>query len=519
MNKPISSAQLVSDEEPSNSLLLSGPGGSFPVDEETRQLLAYYSDGKLLISKSHEFDLKVESVIGRLKRLDKPFLPQYVELSMIAAAYNAQNGKASAAEHSSMQDLAKKLFNLASHKRASDIHIRVDIKGTTQILMRENGLLELVDEQPGEVGKALCSAIYQGMADIADATYDMNSPQDGRINARHKLPPSVVAIRISTAPTTDGTSMVLRMLYNDTSKSTELLSLGFHKSQVKTTKRLKAKPYGLNIISGPTGSGKSTTLQKILIGIIKEVAGKLHVITVEDPPEYPVKGATMIPVANAPDEASRAKAFHAAIRTALRQDPDVLMIGEIRDAPAATLSFECAMTGHPTYATLHANSPLDIIERLINIGVSPNLVHDFTVVTGLSSQRLVAVLCDGCKTPLSLVKEHYHPDDVDRIVGAFGGGDHIFTKNPKGCEKCGNTGLVDRTVIAEIIETTPELMNILVHQGKVAAHAHFIGNGGLSIASHAHMKVAAGNVDPFAAEHEVGYLHASHGEFALNYLD
>jgi type II secretory ATPase GspE/PulE/Tfp pilus assembly ATPase PilB-like protein len=311
--------------------------------------------------------------------------------------------------------------------------------------------------------------------------------------------------------------MVLRLLYKDTTKNSDLVTLGWHISQAVAFKRLKAKPYGINIISGPTGSGKSTTLQKILVGIIQEVAGKLHVLTVEDPPEYPVKGATMIPVANAPDEKSRATAFHAAIRAALRQDPDILMIGEMRDAPAARLAFQCAMTGHPTYSTLHANSPLDILDRLIDIGVERNLVYDHEIVTGLISQRLVPVICPKCRSKIEEVADHFDAQDVNRLLAAFKG-HQTYVKNPAGCEHCKNTGLVDRTAIAQVMETSEELMHLVKTVGKPAANAHFVKNGGLSIAAHAHMKVAAGLIDPFAAEREVGYFAFEHGEFARQLL-
>jgi general secretion pathway protein E len=490
--------------------VLTLPGAEFHIDAETRLLLAYFSDGKLLISKSHEFDPRVQAFVGRIKRLNRPYRPQHVELSMVAAAYaSGQLVPVSISTPSEMQDLAQRYFLEGSRKKSSDIHIRVSIKGTTQIFMRENGSLELVDEQTGEVGRALCATIYQALADIADATYDINSPQDGRINGKHKLPQSLVAIRISTAPTTEGTSMVLRLLYNDPAQSSDLTILGYHASQLNSLKRLKDKPYGVIIISGPTGSGKSTTLQRVLLGIIREAGGKLHILTVEDPPEYPVAGATQIPVANAPDESSRAKAFHAAIRTALRQDPDILMIGEMRDGPAAMLAIECAMTGHPTYGTLHANSSFDIISRLVFMDVPTNLAYDYSVITGLISQRLLAVLCPECKEPLSKVHDRYDPADVRRIGKTFDGYSNIFVRNPAGCDQCRYRGVSSRTVVAEVVETTPEIMRLLREENKDRAMDHFIATGGLSMNAHACMKVSAGLVDPFSAEKEVGYLGAN----------
>ncbi len=502
------SVRLVANLDSNAASLLTSEGAEFPVDADTRKLLAYFSDGKLLVSKSHEFDPRVQAFIGRIKRLNRPLLPQHVELAMVASAYAGQPAQAAPATPTEMQELARKYFALGAKKRASDVHIRVSLKGSTQVLMRVFGELELVDEQTGDIGRALAATIYQSIADIADATYDIGSPQDGRIEKRNKLPAVLAAIRISTAPTTEGTTMVLRLLYNDPTHSSDLVKLGYHPSQLQTIRRLKGKPYGVNIISGPTGSGKSTTLQRLLRGIVEDAAGKLNIITVEDPPEYPIAGASQIPVANAADEVSRAKAFHAAIRTALRQDPDVLMIGEMRDGPAAMLAIECAMTGHPTYATLHANSSFDIAARLLGIDVPAPLVHDCTVITGLVSQRLLPVLCNHCKDPILAVHERYDPDDLRRLEGAFGGFDKLFVKNPAGCIHCKQRGVSERTVVAEVVETTAPLMRILREQGKDGAMAHFLAGGGLSIIAHAHMKVAAGQVDPFAAEREVGFFPA-----------
>jgi type II secretory ATPase GspE/PulE/Tfp pilus assembly ATPase PilB-like protein len=301
--------------------------------------------------------------------------------------------------------------------------------------------------------------------------------------------------------------MVLRLLYNDAGDNVDLRPLGFSEHHASLLQQLKEQPIGMNIISGPTGSGKSTTLQRILSGEIIEAEGKLHVLTVEDPVEYPIDGAVQTAVTNASSEADRSRQFAAAISNAMRLDPDVIMIGEMRDTASAQNAVRAAMTGHQVWTTVHANSALAIIDRLVDLGLPTSLVADHTVITGLISQRLVKVLCRHCSQPLV---EHQHalpPAAYARVQHAVGNAMHKVRIAGPGCEHCSQQGTVGRSVIAEIIVPDAQFFKYIRAGEKMEAMAYWLHEmGGKTIREHAIEKIAAGEVDPRMAEKVVGHL-------------
>jgi type II secretory ATPase GspE/PulE/Tfp pilus assembly ATPase PilB-like protein len=170
--------------------------------------------------------------------------------------------------------MAKTLFDKAVSLRASDIHIRVSKKDKTRFFFRIHNDLEFQGEESYEIGVSLCSTIYQAMSDVSDATFEMMSLQDARISDKSKLPNGIDGIRIATSPQVDGQIMVLRLLYNDASESTDIEALGYTESNSSNLTLMRHKPSGINLIGGPTGSGKSTTLQRLLVSQIKESEGK-----------------------------------------------------------------------------------------------------------------------------------------------------------------------------------------------------------------------------------------------------
>ena len=484
---------------------LTAPGGDFHVDNSLRQMLCYLSDERLLISKSHVFNPHVRGFQARLAHLGRQFRPMLVDLATIEQAYaGAARGKASASS-SDMQKAAKAIFERAVEERASDIHIRVSKRDKAKIYFRVHNDLEYKEEHPSDWGTQLCTAIYQAMADVADSTYETLSRQDARISERSKLPARLDGIRIATTPQVDGFIMVLRLLYNDTTDSVDIAELGFGPQQKNAVEFMKCRPTGTNIISGPTGSGKSTTLQRTLSGIIRECQGRKNVITVEDPPEYPIPGAVQTPVTNATTEAQRSAAFQEAIKAAMRLDPDVIMIGEVRDTPSARLAIQAAMTGHQVWTTVHANGAFAIIDRLIDLGVPLELVSDPSIVTGLVCQRLVKVLCQHCKVPIGKALDRYRQSDVQRIMAVLEI-DKVYVRGD-GCEHCRNSGTVGRTVVAETIVTDHKLMSYVRTHDRMAAIEYWRRDqGGITMLEDAVAKIQTGRIDPFQAEAVVGPL-------------
>ena len=369
-------------------------GARFELSPSMQEIVCLLEDGRLLVSRSHLNNPNVRAFKARLERLDFDYTLHAVEMSDISRAYTgARVSSRQDINASDMQIHARELFKRAVRLRASDIHIRVSQRSSTRIFFRIHNDLEFQEEQTYEFGHQLCTTIYQAMADVADATYETLSSQDARISDRNKIPYGLDGIRVATSPQVDGHIMVLRLLYNDTDANADATALGYTAAQAHGFYLMKRKPTGINIIGGPTGSGKSTTLQRLLSSIIRESSGRKNVITVEDPPEYPIPGAVQTPVTNAESEEERARAFQSAIKAAMRLDPDVMMIGEVRDTPSARLAVQAAMTGHQVWTTLHANGAFQIIDRLVDLGVPAELVCDSGIVTGLTCQRLLKVIC------------------------------------------------------------------------------------------------------------------------------
>lgn len=485
--------------------VLTGRGGEFQVSDEMRNMLALLEDGRLIIAKSYAGNPHVRGFISRLKRLGVRHTVQLADLSVVASYYSQEKGTE---KYSDMQMAAKALFDKAVGLSASDIHIRVSQRARTQIYFRVHNDLEFAEEHPFDYGDKLCSTIYQAMADVSDSTFEHLSRQDARISERDKLPANLDGIRIATSPQVGGYIMVLRLLYNDTTNDLELTSLGFSKDQIHMIEFMKRRPTGVVIIGGPTGSGKSTTLQRVLGAILQENQGRKHIITVEDPPEYPITGAVQTPVANADTEADRSREFQKAIKASMRLDPDIIMLSEVRDNPTARLVIQAAMTGHQVWTTVHANSALAIIDRFRDLDVSNDLLCDATIISGLICQRLVKRLCPSCRKKFSDHIDHFDPEDVRRIAKVIDV-DRAYVQGD-GCGECRRSGTIGRTVVAEVVITDDTLMSFIRRNDRLEA-LNYIRNklGVESMLDHTIRKINEGIVDPFLAESIVGDLDAS----------
>jgi general secretion pathway protein E len=481
--------------------------GRFAASDEERKFVCLLSDRQLLVAEGQQMNPFALSYCARLERLRHPYRVVHVPIEVVARRYQAMRSELVSHDHTRMQIGAKELLVAACKAQASDIHIRVKRLGT-ELFFRVHSDLERVGGHTREYGERLLATLYGAMTSVSDNAYKPTERQDASIADRDKLPEGLLGVRIATAPTSDGTLMVMRLLYNDAGESTDPLKLGFDSAQTLALQRMMESPTGMNLISGPAGSGKSTTLQRVLLRQVADSGGRQHVITVEDPVEYPIGGAVQTPVINASTEDDRSRLFSEAIANAMRLDPNTIMIGEIRDRASAQSALRAAMTGHQVWSTVHSSSAIGIVDRLEDLGLPLRMVADPAVVTGLVSQRLVRLLCPDCKLrladdPLCLPRALF--DRVQAVAGDAGDG---ICVTGSGCPRCRGRGTVGRTVLAEVITPDQRFFSHLRAGDKPAALEHWLHVlGGRTIGEHAVDKILAGLVDPQMAERAVGWLH------------
>ncbi len=338
-------------------------------------------------------------------------------------------GLAAVAERAPIIKLVETILKQAVAARASDIHLEPEEK-STRLRYRVDGVLYEVAAPPKTMEGAVISRlkIMSGL-DIAERRL----PQDGRFQL--KLGEREVDFRISTFPTIYGENVAIRVL-DKGAISFSLEQLGFSPELLERFKALIRRPHGIVLVTGPTGSGKTSTLYA---GLRTLDSVKSNVITLEDPVEYRIPGIRQSQV-----DVKAGLSFASGLRSIVRQDPDVIMIGEIRDLETAEIAIHAALTGHLVFSTLHTNDAPGAITRLIDMGVEPFLVS--SALVGVLAQRLVRVLCVQCKQPAPLSKEALASLGVE--VTPQGSG--IF--QTKGCEECKQSGYRGRTGLFELLE-------------------------------------------------------------------
>ncbi|NOS71846.1 MAG: type II/IV secretion system protein [Verrucomicrobia bacterium] len=339
-------------------------------------------------------------------------------------------------------NLVNLIISTALKERASDIHL-VPFETTLQLRYRVDGLLQEKPPPPKQLHAALVSRI-KIMADMNIAERFM--PQDGHIQINHRG--VRVDIRVGTMPTIYGESLVMRLLEKNT-KLLTAVELGLDEARSALLSRLVEKPHGLFLTTGPTGSGKTTTLYAILQGIYKP---ELKILTIEDPVEYELPGVAQIPV-----RPSRNFTFATGLRSILRQDPDVVMVGEIRDSETAEIAIRAALTGHQVFSTLHTNDSTGAVTRLIDMGVEPFLIS--SSLEGVLAQRLVRRICPHCQmgSPVApSLRDKLEALGARRLDGSYYVG--------KGCEECRGTGYRGRIGIFELLAINPELRELILQK-------------------------------------------------------
>jgi len=410
-------------------------------------------------------------------------------------------------------------FMVAKDIGASDIH-GTTLPGLTRIEMRVHGELETVSELTEEDGKAQAATIILSMCDVTEPQFYAGRKQDGRVAAKFLRKVGLFGARYSHTPTADGLHFVMRVIPDDSDVVPTLEKLGFLPEQIRLIKRILRLPEGMIILSGPTGSGKSTTLRACSDLYLKRTRYKKRLLTVEDPPEGRIVGAIQTPIlCDKADEAEVRRAWERALSSALRLDPDAILPGELRDLISILAGIFAAQTGHLVMSTLHANSAFSIPERMITMGASAGLVADAQLLIGLISQRLVQVLCPDCRIPWSVKKEQLTAEEREYLekycsVAEVCQPERLYFRNEDGCPTCrkavmingkqvatvGN-GVAGRSVVAEVIRPDATLFRLLIGQGKEAAKAYWISEmRGITRRIHLLHKLNAGQVDPLDAD-------------------
>jgi type IV pilus assembly protein PilB len=340
----------------------------------------------------------------------------------------------------------------ALEQRASDIHIEASERDTT-IRYRVDGALRTVEVRPIELHAAVVSRI-KVLANLDIAIRQV--PQDGRIKIRHGN--ADVDLRVSILPTYWGEKVVCRVLDNRRA-SLPLDELGFTTDERATFDRMIQSPHGLLLVTGPTGSGKSTTLYAALNAVRSP---ELNIVTVEDPVEYMLPGINQVQV-----NVKRGLTFAGALRSILRQDPDVILVGEIRDHETGVTAAEAALTGHLVLSSLHTNDALSAVTRLTEMGIEPHLIAPSLV--GVVAQRLVRRVCTECI-------EHHVPDAAERAALGLPAElpDGFTLVRGRGCSACHRTGFRGRIAVRELLEID-DTMRALISRGanvdELRAHA------------------------------------------------
>ena len=377
-------------------------------------------------------------------------------------------------------DFVNAVFAEALTRRASDVHVE-PYEDRFLVRMRIDGVLTTARSAPRSSFDAVCSRIklLSGM-DIGERRL----PQDGRQSIR--VSGQEVDLRVSSLPCSWGESIVLRLL-GKTSRLPQLSELGVSAAQEEGFLRLAEHPNGVFLITGPTGSGKTTTIYRLLSHLND---GERKIITVEDPVELDLPGVIQVRV-----RSEIGLTFAAGLRSILRQDPDVIMIGEIRDPETARIAVQAALTGHMVISTVHTNTALAAIPRLLDLGIEDYLLAD--VMRGVAGQRLIRRLCSDCARPSTAAEAKVHELAIPAHLRAVAQREPAAWREPVGCAKCGGSGFRGRVGVYELAPMSPAII------------------AGMRASADEDQLTVAARSEGFLSFADDGFLKARRGETAL----
>ena len=399
------------------------------------------------------------------------------------------------ASFSDQQRHLRDLVYEAVLQKVSDIHIQVR-QGYTKIRMRQHGELRMYAEWSEKLGREIASVAFNKETDHATSHFNPMVPQDASMPL--KVQGQDIRLRLASVPAHGGFDMVMRILATGEENTKTLLDLGYTDKQIEIIKMAMKLPFGAIIVAGPTGSGKTTTLASCM----EMVESKSKLYSIEDPVEKVVEEATQVPVNTEKEDRS----FASMGRAALRMDPDVIILGEMRDEDTAHVMVRASITGHLVLTTLHTNRATAIVTRLVDMGISPVLLSDSSVLRCLMCQRLIAKVCPYCAIPLKESSSHQpYLADWEAVLGS-----EILTKakaRGTGCNKCNQSGVGGRIVVAEVIWVDEDGRQFIQKCDTLGWEKYLKENGWTDFRDRAIELIETGICDPFDAEKVVGPIN------------
>jgi general secretion pathway protein E len=434
---------------------------SFAADKPIARFVAYPAD----------FELAFDRLYGGGRSEIEHISAATASRSDSSAAEDVERIKDSASEVPVIR-LVNLLITRAVEARASDIHIE-PMNGELLVRYRIDGELQDVESPPARLAAAIVSRV-KIMASLNIA--ERRLAQDGR--TRFAVRGKEIDFRVSTVSTIHGESVVLRIL-DRSSLKLDFEALGFDETVVRPIRELLNRPFGIMLVTGPTGSGKTTTLYT---GLLELNTRQRKILAIEDPVEYQLNGVNQVQV-----KPQIGITFASALRSFLRQDPDVMMVGEIRDLETAQVAVQAALTGHVILSTLHTNDAASAITRLLDMGVEDFLLT--STISGVVAQRLVRLLCQNCRESYEIM-----PELADRMqIGPRPDGRAHIAYRGKGCQTCGGTGYFGRSSIAEVLTIDDAVRQlILAHADTTAIRRQAIAGGMRTMHLHGMAKVLEG---------------------------